>query len=173
MGFLARIHLLFYNTNTPMPDPIKRHPSLQPLSRDHHDGLLLCFKIREGIKRGVEPDRIKSYTDWFWENHLAPHFREEEESVFPLIGMDHPEVKIALEQHVRLKELFTGPVTDYETLRSMERGLEQHIRYEERTLFNTIQNEAASDCLAEAGFEHHRVPSCEVWNDPFWSDKSL
>jgi iron-sulfur cluster repair protein YtfE (RIC family) len=156
-----------------MPEPIKRHPSLQPLSRDHHDGLLLCFKIREGIKRGVDPQRIKRYTDWFWENHLVPHFREEEELVFPILGNDHPEVKTALEQHVRLKELFAGPVPDQEVLMTMEKELEQHIRFEERILFNTIQNIADSDQLSKIGSVASHAPSCESWNDPFWMDKPV
>lgn len=42
-----------------MSQPIKRHPSLQPLSREHHYGLLLSWKIREGFKREVPPERIK------------------------------------------------------------------------------------------------------------------
>jgi len=37
-----------------MTTPIKRHNSLQPLSRDHHDGLLLKWKINKGISKGVE-----------------------------------------------------------------------------------------------------------------------
>jgi len=34
--------------------PIKRDKVLQPLSHDHHQGLLLCWKIRTGIKKGIE-----------------------------------------------------------------------------------------------------------------------
>ena len=33
--------------------PIKRSEYLKPLSRDHHQGLLLCWKIRTGLKKGI------------------------------------------------------------------------------------------------------------------------
>jgi len=42
-----------------MSNPIKRNEALKPLSRDHHHGLLLCWKIRQGIKLNIEPERIK------------------------------------------------------------------------------------------------------------------
>ena len=54
--------------------PIKRHKALQPLSRDHHHGLLLSGKIRAGFSKNIEPLRIKNYADWFFKNHLIPHF---------------------------------------------------------------------------------------------------
>ncbi|WP_241739476.1 hypothetical protein [Aestuariibaculum marinum] len=31
--------------------PLKRHKALQPLSREHHYGLLLTWKIRTGFKK--------------------------------------------------------------------------------------------------------------------------
>lgn len=154
-----------------MPDPIKRHPSLQPWSRDHHDGLLLCFKIREGVKRGVDPQRIQRYADWFWHNHLEPHFREEEGMIFPLLGDSHPEVITAMEQHARLEALFTAFVQDHETLMTMERELEQHIRFEERVLFNTIQESADPVHLVNIRSKNTHAPSCESWDDPFWMEK--
>jgi len=40
--------------------PIKRSIALQPLSREHHHGLLLCWKIRTGLKKGIDIDRIKN-----------------------------------------------------------------------------------------------------------------
>lgn len=46
-----------------MPKPIKRHTALKPLSREHHHGLLLSWKIREGLKRNIEIPRIKKYID--------------------------------------------------------------------------------------------------------------
>ena len=41
--------------------PIKRSEFLKPISREHHHGLLLCWKIRAGLKKGIEPERIKLY----------------------------------------------------------------------------------------------------------------
>ncbi len=73
--------------------PLKRHTALQPLSHDHHQGLLLCWKIRTGFELGVDHERMKRYTDWFWENHLLPHFIFEEINIFPILGEEHPMVK--------------------------------------------------------------------------------
>ena len=41
--------------------PIKRSEELVSLSRDHHDGLLLSWKIRTGINKGIELKRIADY----------------------------------------------------------------------------------------------------------------
>jgi hypothetical protein len=46
--------------------PLKRHAALQPLSREHHHGLLLGWKIRTGLSNGAPLERIKAYADWFF-----------------------------------------------------------------------------------------------------------
>ena len=38
----------------PKNKPIKRHKAIQPLSREHHQGLLLCWKIGKGFEKGIE-----------------------------------------------------------------------------------------------------------------------
>ena len=65
-----------------MPKPVKRSISLTPISREHHHGLLLSWKIREGLKKKLAPKRIKRYTDWFWECHLQSHFDFEEKYIY-------------------------------------------------------------------------------------------
>ena len=45
------------------PKPQKRHKALQPLSREHHHGLLLSWKIRTGFSKDIaqnvlEPTQI-------------------------------------------------------------------------------------------------------------------
>jgi len=74
----------------PHHQPIKRSRSLAPLSRDHHDGLLLCWKIREGIRKAIEADRIRRYVAYCLEQQLALHFIEEEEVVFAVLAEDDP-----------------------------------------------------------------------------------
>ena len=74
--------------------PLKRAPELQPLSHDHHHGLQLCWKIRTGFSKQIEPDRIKKYSDWFYKTHLKPHFELEEKYVFPILGAENDLVKI-------------------------------------------------------------------------------
>ena len=55
--------------------PIKRRKELVPLSRDHHNGLLLCWKIRTGIRTEIDYTRISQYVLYFFEHDLKEHFR--------------------------------------------------------------------------------------------------
>ena len=64
--------------------PIKRHSALQGVSREHHHGLLLCWKIRTGVSKNIPLERIKMYADWFYATYLVPHFELEETHIFPL-----------------------------------------------------------------------------------------
>jgi hemerythrin superfamily protein len=89
-----------------MNQPIKRHNALQPLSREHHNALLFCWKIREGIKRQVEPERIKQYVNWFWKTHLANHFQTEERYIFPILPAINDNIKQAISEHRTLQQLF-------------------------------------------------------------------
>lgn len=148
--------------------PIKRHQALQALSKDHHQGLLLCFKIRQGIKLEVEEGRIKKYCDWFWKEHLAAHFAEEEKFVFPVLGNDDPLVRRALEEHKDLEALFQKGQPDFDLLKKIEKDLEKHIRFEERVLFNKIQDIATEKELETIAKKHTGELSCAVWEDEFW-----
>lgn len=132
-----------------MPSPIKRNEALKPVSRDHHHGLLLCWKIRQGLKLKVEPVRIKKYLDWFWINYLIPHFEIEEKFIFPLLGNKHPMVKRALAEHRRLKRLFENDNDLSKTISMIEEELAKHIRFEERVLFNEVQNIASNEQLLQ------------------------
>ena len=50
--------------------PIKRHPAIVSFSKDHHFGLLLVWKIRQGLSRQVDPERISNYTGYFFKEDL-------------------------------------------------------------------------------------------------------
>ena len=150
------------------PTPLKRHPSLQHLSHDHHHGLLLCWKIRQGFKLSVDPDRMKAYSEWFWNHHLEDHFREEEEFLFPILPTDNPLIKQALSEHRRLKKLFTNWENPEKNLGQIEEELERHIRFEERTLFPLIQEKASSKQLEAIGKNGNRDKFQDNESDPFW-----
>lgn len=156
-----------------MGKPLKRHEALQPLSREHHNGLLLCWKIRQGFKLNVEPERIKAYTDWFQLNYLKSHFSAEEEYIFPILGNKHELVKQALEEHRRLENLFEQASDIEEALKQIEKELDLHIKFEERVLFNEIQNIATSDQLEEIKKHHEDEKFCDDhWKDKFWLTKA-
>lgn len=150
------------------PKPLKRHKALQPLSREHHHGLLLSWKIRSGFSKNIEVKRIKTYTDWFFENHLMPHFELEETHIFPILNEDHELIKRALSDHRRLKRLFNDDEDTLKSLNKIEEELEQHIRFEERILFPEIQKAASEDQLALIADIHHEEGFVDKLDDEFW-----
>lgn len=151
-----------------MNKPIKRNKLLQPLSREHHHSLLLSWKIRTGFKKNIEPERIKKYVDWFFLHHVRPHFEMEEKYIFPILGMDQELVKQAMAEHRRLIRLFSDNDEIEKSLSLLEEELESHIRFEERVLFNEIQQIATNEQL-EVFDQHHKEQSFqENTEDEFW-----
>ena len=148
--------------------PIKREKALQPLSHDHHQGLLLCWKIRTGIKKGIELQRIKTYTNWFYKTHLIPHFEIEEAWIFPILGNEHELVKKALTEHRRIKSICESTEDQERNLSLLEEELESHIRFEERILFNEIQTAASAEDLLMITEKHIESEFLENTDDQFW-----
>ncbi|WP_029033232.1 hemerythrin domain-containing protein [Salinimicrobium terrae] len=155
-----------------MNKPLKRHESLKPLSRDHHHGLLLCWKIREDLKRNIPHERIKRYTDFFFTSQLRPHFKFEEEEIFPLLGEHHPMSVRAIKEHARLESLFKMEA-DAETFNSIEKELNRHIRFEERELFKELQETIPEEKLRNITNKEEEIitPDPDDWDDKFWQKK--
>ena len=150
------------------PKPQKRHKALQPLSREHHHGLLLSWKIRTGLSKKIEPKRIKIYADWFFENHLIPHFKMEETHIFTILNDDNELIKRALVDHRRLTRLFTESENDAITLSKIEEELDKHIRFEERILFPEIQKVATKTQLTLIEEIHQEDNFEDNIDDEFW-----
>jgi len=148
--------------------PIKRNKTLQSFSREHHHGLLLCWKIKTGFKKNISADRIKKYTDWFWKEHLQPHFEAEEKYLFPLLGSQHEQIIKAVADHLRLEQLFSDQKDIEKSLTAIAGELETHIRFEERILFNEIERTAGEADLARAMEAHNTAEFCDDWEDQFW-----
>lgn len=149
------------------PQPLKRHTSIVPLSKDHHHALLLCWKITQGLKKNIDVTRIKTYVDWFWENHVLLHFKIEEKYLFPVLGSKHPLIQQALNEHKMLEQLFTNDECSDTQLEQIAAMLNAHIRFEERVLFQEIQQQATNEQLNLIE-KHHQGETCENWHDEFW-----
>ncbi|WP_207924641.1 hemerythrin domain-containing protein [Pedobacter changchengzhani] len=148
--------------------PIKRSEILKPLSREHHHALLLCWKIKNGLNKGVSPERIKKYADWFFKQHLLPHFDIEEKYVFIVLGDEHPMVKKAKGDHQHLIQLFTTDGNLEQKLQTIEETLQNHVRFEERTLFNEVQKYATESQLKDIETFHVEEKFEDNMADPFW-----
>ena len=148
--------------------PLKRKEFLKPISREHHHGLLLCFKIRTGIKKQIIPDRIKKYANWFYQNHLIPHFSIEEEILFPILGNENELVVKAVEEHRTIERLFKNQESTIQNLNAIANAIENHIRFEERILFNALQDIATENLLQQIELHHTESKFIENNEDVFW-----
>jgi hemerythrin-like domain-containing protein len=130
--------------------PAKRHPSLIPLSHDHHHGLVLAFRLREGLPRNRQPaDNPQKQAEdaiRFFHDNLTAHFRAEEEVLFPAIRAHVSHAATLLDtltiEHGEMRaqvEILTQAAPDAVTLQTRLKAfaelLERHIRREERELF--------------------------------------
>ncbi|MCB0536588.1 MAG: hemerythrin domain-containing protein [Bacteroidetes bacterium] len=150
------------------PKPQKRHKALQSLSREHHHGLLLSWKIRAGFSKNIDPKRMKLYADWFFKTHLVTHFEMEETHIFSILSDDNILVKQALADHRRLKRLFTETEDDTKALSKIEEELDQHIRFEERVLFPVIQKVATEAQMRHIEKIHQPETFVDKLDDEFW-----
>jgi hemerythrin-like domain-containing protein len=147
--------------------PIKRLDALQPLSRDHHHALLLVWKIRKGLKSKTELSRITKYVHWFYDQYLVPHFAFEEMYIYPILG-DNALIIKALLEHRQLENRVNDTLNFENNLADFADLLESHIRFEERVLFNAIQNVATTEqleAIKEALPKHSFI---ENETDKFW-----
>lgn len=150
---------------------MKRHNSIAPLSRDHHIGLLCCWKIRQGIKKAIEIERLRVYILYFWSTHLAEHFREEEEL---LLSDAKDELCIqAVQEHQQLK-LLVGKIESVaviEDIMAFAVLLNAHIRFEERVVFPYLEESIKENELAWIGDrlkERHTRLMEDSFRDEFW-----
>ena len=140
--------------------PIKRHKALQPLSRDHHQGLILAQQLKKdapqykGMPATIEDK--KNYTILFYNNELKKHFEEEEEILFPLAKNKTPEVDILINEIVNEHRKMENLVNEIQMATDLVivfdefgRLLEKHIRKEERELFPAIEKILTEGQLSE------------------------
>lgn len=152
---------------------MKRHESIAILSREHHFGLLFGWKIRQGIKKQVPPERILPYIKYFWENHLLLHFRGEETILFA--SLKNELVDQARFEHNQIEQLVAQlmirKTVQPEQLNMLTVLLDHHIRFEERILFPYLEKELPEEKLVTIGMElqqlDHGRPK-DAFPDEFW-----
>lgn len=155
--------------------PIKRSPQLAPLSREHHDGLLFAWKIKQGLEQSVHPELIGKYVSWYWRHHIKPHFFQEEKILMPYMPAGHPMATRLKEEHDHIRELVIelGQEADKRHLLLLCELVTQHIRFEERELFGYLEGLLTPEQLDTVyrELEEHPVSCEEDWKDEFWVKK--
>ena len=154
--------------------PVKRNEHIKKLSREHHFSLLFCWKIRQGLKRGVDVERIRKYVQYFWQHHLQPHFRQEEKVLFAPIKDN--QVQRAIRDHKYIQLLIQGlddsENNDRTHLAKIADMVDAHVRYEERVLFPHLERKLNKEQLETIGNliqKHHPSPLQDQYEDQFWN----
>lgn len=156
--------------------PIKRHETIAQFSREHHFGLLLVWKIKQGIKKSISPERISNYVLYFYEQDLKQHFSNEEKILFVHLPEASPLRIQAMQEHEKiysLIEMIKNEKNSYPLLTRFSEMLDNHIRFEERTLFSHIQEVVPEKNLLEYQVNH--IDNKQVdndWDDHFWETKN-
>ena len=154
--------------------PIKRSAQLAPLSREHHDGLLFAWKIKQGLDNKTATESLRNYALWYWRHHIKPHFFHEEKILLPYMPEDHPMSKRLKDEHDHIRELILGldEQADRRSLQLLCDLINHHIRFEERELFVFLENRLTKEKLDEILTQLEKHPlGKEEWKDEFWVAK--
>ena len=124
---------------------MKRSASLAPLSRDHHQALVVAQQLRRATDATVAEAREAFLA--YWTCHGRLHFRIEEELLFPAYAGHgdpyEPLVLRALGEHAMIRHrahaLAATPSVGLDALEQLGIELAAHVRLEERDVFPLIE----------------------------------
>ena len=154
--------------------PLKRSKELAPLSREHHDGLLFAWKIKQGLANRTPIETLCNYTRWFWLNHIKPHFKDEEKVLVKFLPEDNVLVQQMFREHAQIRDLLLSldKEPDPGSFQELARLINDHIRFEERQLFAYAEENLSPEQLVEIYKDLPHDSHCETeWKDEFWVKK--
>jgi hemerythrin-like domain-containing protein len=154
---------------------LKRSEQLNPLSHDHYNGLLVARRLQAGIDRGADPAVMSDYAVHFWDVELERHFRQEEEVLLEALKRIDPEqAGRMVDEHRQIAQLIRGlrdcRAECAELLDELVRLLPEHIRFEERKAFPTLEKECPPEELDAMGQQlKSDHPEADLgWEEAFW-----
>jgi len=134
----------------------------------------VALELALRLQRATDDDAeaVTHATLEFWRKEGREHFRLEEELLLPAFarhaGADDPDLVRVLVDHVdirrRIADLENGGRVDVAALNALGESLRDHVRHEERTLFERIEGALDPDELSAVGTslqaagEEHRPP---------------
>lgn len=158
---------------------MKRHSSLETLSFEHHDALVIALRLKKGVSKDIDLKPVAEYTLSVYKNHLMHHFDQEEETLRKPL-MEFPEAVIHVERMVDEHERFSELAEFIELgkgdlkahLKEFAELLESHVRFEERVLFSLAEKLLPEEKLEEISAYLHRehLPINKDWPVEFWND---
>lgn len=142
------------------PPPLKRHRTLAPLSREHMSGLVQARNLRRGANENAHTRRatVAAFVE-AWKSEIRDHFDDEERLLLPLtrdqalrdrLRQDHSVLRELAQRCIDSPDMVASDPALMQRIGSL---LHDHIRWEEREYFETIQcdhSEALESMLHEA-----------------------
>jgi len=135
-----------------------RDPNLIPLSRQHQHALALCVRLDRAIQAGeVDLEAWQAEIQQQFENEIGMHFAAEEKDLFPAAAQFcelQMLVHELIAEHSSLREYFkraSSRELDRKDLKRFGEKLVEHIRKEERQLFEGMQKVMSAQQLAGLG----------------------
>jgi hemerythrin-like domain-containing protein len=155
---------------------MKRHVQLQPLSRQHHNGLLAAMLLKKGIKKAANPKEMAAFIIDFWYKDLEDHFKAEEDHLLPAVATVDFDKKLTdtlKGEHTLLRSyvyFLQDDPTNIEVIEQFSTLLEQHIRFEEKQFFPAAEELLTELQLEELGKHLHEndTQSCINYAGKFW-----
>jgi Hemerythrin HHE cation binding domain len=131
---------------------VKRSAALTPLSHDHQHALDAALRLRRADEETLGA-AITGFQEFF-EREGRRHFAIEEELVLPALPADDPEWAAGVERvrddHAAIRAA-AGALGDAADARALGERLNDHVRFEERTLFPLIERRLAGAELERLG----------------------
>jgi hemerythrin-like domain-containing protein len=141
-----------------------RDKSLIPLSHQHQHALALCVRLDRALQAGeVDLEAWQAEIQQIVEQEINVHFATEEKEIFPAAeGFADLQmvVKDLIADHAVLRDLFEQAahrMLDAAGLRRFADTLSQHIRKEERQLFEGLQKVLNPEQMASIGLALDRA----------------
>jgi hemerythrin-like domain-containing protein len=154
----------------PRTPPLKRHPALLALSRDHHFVLIQALSLRRAADGAPEPHHgaVPSAEAFlaYYHDDLIGHMADEEESLLAAssavspgdagkIRSEHDEIR---ERTAVLKQALADGEDPRPAMKRLGDILHDHVRFEERVVFEAVQQRLSADDLEalRLSIETHR-----------------
>ena len=155
---------------------MKRNENLKTLSWEHHDGLVVSFRLQQGLKKNAKSDEMSEYILHIWNSMLEHHFLQEEQTITPNFKKSAKGIEFVnqmMDDHEKFRRLIKkieGDMANPQIIEEFALLLNQHIRFEERQLFPLFEQEVDLKKMQEVGnfLKRNHNPSCEVWPNQFW-----
>ncbi|MDZ4736343.1 MAG: hemerythrin domain-containing protein, partial [Rhodospirillaceae bacterium] len=142
---------------------MKRHPSLQPLSREHHQALVHCRTLAQKLESPLSTAwrTAAAALQQYWDARFSSHMADEEHVLLDVLSSSLR--SRLLNEHDRLRAQFggldntldPGRALVLDDLASLAATVRAHIRWEEHVVFPYIQSHVPPDELQSLGDRLH------------------